>query len=230
MGRRHLRGMAALLRSSACNMELAAVCDLKREPAELLADEARELLGTRPPVFTDLAEMVRAVPDLEAADVTVESGFHHAVAVACLQAGLHVLCEKPLAVTVRGCNLVIETARRAGRILSVAENFRRDPIRRLARALIEDGAIGTPRVGAARPGRGLTHGHRRRGEGCEDGAVLVSRRQRGRGTPARSNAAASTRYDWTAAAKGSKPGWRWTRRLISTQTSPSKPAAPMARR
>ena len=47
--------------------------------------------------------MVREVPDLQAADVTVETGSHHAVAVACLEAGLHVLCEKPLAVTVRGC-------------------------------------------------------------------------------------------------------------------------------
>ena len=146
MGRRHLRGMAALYGSSQCNMELVAACDLKREQAELLADEAQELLGTRPRVFTDIAQMVRDMPDLQAADVTVESGYHHSVAVACLEAGLHVMCEKPLAVTVRGCTQIIETARRAGRVLSVAENFRRDPIHRLAKALIDDGAIGQPRL------------------------------------------------------------------------------------
>ena len=65
---------------------------------------------------------------------------------ACLQAGLHVLSEKPLALTVRGCNLIIDAAQRAGRIVSVAENYRRDPINRLARALIRDGAIGDPRL------------------------------------------------------------------------------------
>jgi predicted dehydrogenase len=146
MGRRHLRGMAALKGASFCNLELAAACDLKREQAELLAGEAEELLGTRPRVFTDLQEMVREMPDLQAADVTVESGLHLPVGQAALEAGLHILCEKPLAVTVRGCTRLIETARRAGRVLSVAENFRRDPIHRLARTLLDDGAIGTPRL------------------------------------------------------------------------------------
>src|ERR671923_728051 len=108
MGRRHLRGMAALQNSSFCNLELAAACDLKRDQAELLASEAEELLGTRPRVYTDLERMVREVPDLQAADVTVESGFHHAVARDCLEAGLHVVCEKPLPVTVCGRTLIIE--------------------------------------------------------------------------------------------------------------------------
>ena len=56
----------------AANLELVAVCDLKAEQADLLADEAKELLGTRPRVFTDIAQMVREMPDLQAADVTVE--------------------------------------------------------------------------------------------------------------------------------------------------------------
>ena len=146
MGRRHLRGAAQLYGSSFRNMELVACCDLKKEQAELYADEAKELLGTRPKVFTDVETMVRELPDLQAADVTVESGYHHSVAVQCLEAGLHVLCEKPLAVTVRGCTLMIETAKKQKRILSTAENFRRDPLRRLAKALVTDGAIGTPRL------------------------------------------------------------------------------------
>src|SRR5262245_60253348 len=57
MGRRHLRGMAALYGSSRCNMELVAACDLKPEQVNLYADEAEQLLGTRPRVFTDIAEM-----------------------------------------------------------------------------------------------------------------------------------------------------------------------------
>src|SRR5579885_1296416 len=40
----------------------------------------------------------------------------------------------------------METARGKGKILSVAENYRRDPINRLAKALLDDGAIGTPQL------------------------------------------------------------------------------------
>jgi len=73
MGRRHLRGMAALYGSSRCNLELVAACDLKPEQVNLFADEAEQLLGTRPRVFTDIAEMAHQIPDLQAADVTVET-------------------------------------------------------------------------------------------------------------------------------------------------------------
>jgi predicted dehydrogenase len=138
--------MAALHKASFANMELAAACDIKQEQAELYANEAEELLGYRPRVFTDLAQMVKEMPELRAADVTVESGYHHSVGRDAMEAGLHVLIEKPLAVTVRGCTLLIETAKRTGKVLSTAENFRRDPMQRLAKALIQDGAIGEPRL------------------------------------------------------------------------------------
>jgi predicted dehydrogenase len=146
MGRRHLNGMAALYRSSQCNVELVAACDLNQENANWLADEAAALLGTRPRVFASVEELARAMPEVQAADVTTDTGSHHQVATACLEAGLHVLCEKPLAVTTRGCTLIVETAKRKGLVLSVAENYRRDPINRLIRALLDDGAIGTPRL------------------------------------------------------------------------------------
>ena len=85
--------------------------------------------------------MARSVDGLEAADCTTDTASHHAVAPAILDLGLHTLCEKPLALTVRGCQGII-AAQRSGKLLSVAENFRRDPMNRLVRALLDDGAIG----------------------------------------------------------------------------------------
>lgn len=146
MGRRHLHGLAELARAGHANVELVAVCDLNAHNAEDLADEAAGLLGKRPPVYTDLVAMAHDVDGLEAADVTTDSGSHHRVATACLELGLHTLMEKPMALTMRGCNIVLEAARKAGKVLSVAENYRRDPINRLARALIGDGAIGEPQL------------------------------------------------------------------------------------
>lgn len=146
MGRRHLTGVAALYRSDFRNVDLVAVCDINLQNANDLADEAAQQLGQRPRVFGDLQAMVAALPEIRGVDVPTDVAAHHVVATACLDLGLHVQCEKPLALTPRGCNRILDAARRSGTILSVAENFRRDPINRLARALIADGAIGTPQL------------------------------------------------------------------------------------
>jgi len=142
MGRRHLAGLGELAKSDLNNIDLVAVCDLNERNAEDLADEAKELLGHRPAVFTSAERMVNEVAGLEAADCTTDTGSHHAAATGLLDLGLHTLCEKPLALTVRGARQIIDAAERNGKTLSVAENFRRDPINRLIRALLDDGAIG----------------------------------------------------------------------------------------
>jgi predicted dehydrogenase len=142
MGRRHLAGLAELATADPRCIDLVAVCDLNEQNANDLADEAKVKLGRRPAVFTDAAQMSRATEGLEAADCTTDTGSHHRVAADLLDLGLHTLCEKPLALTIRGCNRIVAAAERNGKILSVAENFRRDPINRLVRALLDDGAIG----------------------------------------------------------------------------------------
>lgn len=144
MGRRHLAGLAELERGVGHLVELMAVCDTNLANASDLADEAESLLGARPAVFASIDALAAGATDLEAADCTTESGSHHAVATALLDAGFHTMVEKPLALTIRGCNRIIEAAERSGKLLSVAENFRRDPMNRLVKAIIESGAIGAP--------------------------------------------------------------------------------------
>ena len=147
MGRRHLRGLARLATSPRANVELEAVCDINLDNAQFAASEAETLLGHRPRVYPDIAQMANELGDeLRAASITTEVASHHRVAVASLEAGLHIMCEKPLGLTIRACNLISAAAAKAGRIVSVAENYRRDPINRLARALIRDGAIGGARL------------------------------------------------------------------------------------
>jgi len=143
MGRRHLRGIAKLHTSSFNNVSLVAVCDIQQSNAEDLADEAQQLLGTRPRVFNNIEALV-TMDELRGCDITTDAGSHHRVAVQCLEAGLHVQIEKPLALTIRGCDAIIRAAQSGDLVLSVAENYRRDPINRLARALLEENVIGTP--------------------------------------------------------------------------------------
>ena len=143
MGTRHLYGLRELTESPFANVELAALCDIRRENAEMAAREAEELLGVRPRVFTDLEEMARDTGDLAAVDVVTDPSVHHRVVCQALDLGLDVLVEKPMAITVGACRMMVDAARRNDRIISVAENFRRDPSARVVRHLLETGEIGT---------------------------------------------------------------------------------------
>lgn len=146
MGGRHLLGLKALADSGLSNIELVAACDTRIENAQHLADNAFDLLGVHPAVFGDMEQMARALPELQAVDITTDAGSHHRVACGALELGWHVLCEKPLALTIRGCNQIIAALDKSGKLLSVAENYRRDPLCRLTKALLEAGAIGKPYI------------------------------------------------------------------------------------
>src|SRR5439155_20519587 len=121
-------GLSDLSHTRHMNLNVVSVWDQNRQNAEDLADEAHELLGERPAVYAEATQMVREVDGLEAADCPTDTGSHHIAAAQALELGLHTLCEKPLALTMRGCTRIITAAQKAGRILSVAENFRRDPM------------------------------------------------------------------------------------------------------
>jgi predicted dehydrogenase len=146
MGGRHLLGFQELYGTGMNPLELVAVCDMRRENAEYLADQAGNLLGSRPLVFEDMVSMVKDLPDLQAVNITTDARAHHTVTCQAFDLGLHVLCEKPLALTIRGCNRILNAQETSGKILSVAENYRRDPMSRLTRALLGAGCIGHPQL------------------------------------------------------------------------------------
>ena len=146
MGRRHMRAYRTLEDFEPGRLELAAVVDREIERAEFLAGEAEEILGTRPACFTSIDDAIAATPDLDVVDVVVAAAAHHVVVESATAAGLHVLCEKPMAPGVRACRAMQRAAERNGRVLSIAENYRRDPIARLLRAVLDAGGIGELRT------------------------------------------------------------------------------------
>jgi predicted dehydrogenase len=141
MGRRHLRAYEALRRVGATRFAVAAVCDPRLAAAEEAADLAEELLGHRPVVFSDHTELI-ASGAVEAIDVVTDPPAHHLIAAPALEAGLHVMCEKPLGLTVRACRVMVDAAARSGAVLATAENYRRDSPNRLARAVLDHGLLG----------------------------------------------------------------------------------------
>ena len=143
MGRRHVLGLGRLRAIDRLPFELVAAIDPLPESAAALADIAFEHLGVRPMTFVSLGDALAALP-LDAIDLTTAPHLHPAVAEEAFAHGLHVLVEKPIALTVHGGQAMIGAAREAGRILAVAENYRLDPMNRLAKALLTAGVIGKP--------------------------------------------------------------------------------------
>lgn len=145
---RHVDALRTLRELGGQSFELTAVCDLRPRPAERVARCAAEWLGHEPAIFGDVGALL-AAGMVEALDVTTDAGSHHLVAIPALERGVHVLVEKPLAVTVRAGRRMLEAAQRGGAVLSVAENYRRDPVMRLIKAAIDSGVIGAPRLAYA---------------------------------------------------------------------------------
>jgi predicted dehydrogenase len=136
--------MRELRRTGLANADIAAVCDSRQDHAELAASEAETLFDRRPDVFASLEEMAERCRGLDAVDVVTEPYLHHAIACAAMEGGLHVMTEKPMGLTVKACRRMIDAAARHGRKLSVNENYRRDPVNRLIRQVIDRGLIGRP--------------------------------------------------------------------------------------
>src|SRR6266498_2887372 len=140
MGTRHLHGLreyAEIVKAGygGAALRLAAVCDPNEANANLLADTAAAELGQRPRVFHRLEALLEQASEVTALDVTTEPRLHHDITSQLLRAGKHVLVEKPMALTVAGCNRMMAAAQESGRTLAVAENYRHDPLVRLTRAL-----------------------------------------------------------------------------------------------
>jgi predicted dehydrogenase len=143
MGRRHILGIKKLQQVNRLPFDLAAVCDVMPENLEKAASLAEELLGTRPQTFSDLTTLIRTV-QLDGIILTTSPEMHDAVGLEAFAAGLHVLAEKPITLTVPQGVKLVEAGRQANLKLAVAENYRRDPINRLAKALIDGGVLGRP--------------------------------------------------------------------------------------
>lgn len=131
VGRGHLRSIRQVP-----DAELVAVCDLDREAVERVARE----LDVRP--FTDYRALLSA-GGIDAVSLCVPHGLHAPMTLEALDAGLHVLVEKPIANTVAEADRVVEKARVRGLTVATGHQYRTFKAARTMKQLIADGEIGT---------------------------------------------------------------------------------------
>ena len=121
-----------MLVAEAPGVELVAVVD---------PDPEARRYAEATPGYGVLEEALGAV-ECDAVLVASPPGTHHGVAKAALEAGRHVLCEKPLATTLQDAFDLVETADRAERILMVSQNYRYNAPFRTVQRLVMEGELG----------------------------------------------------------------------------------------
>ena len=116
--------------------DLIAVCDTDIEKAKALGKK----YGVR--WFGNLKDMLADCPEIDVISICTPNGLHAEQSIQALKAGHHVLCEKPMALTVADCSAMINTAERANRRLFIVKQNRFNPPVEAVKKLIDEDKLG----------------------------------------------------------------------------------------
>lgn len=137
MGSTHAHAYAALP-----GAQVAAILDRNPDRASRLANETGSRVELDPHRIVD-------DPSIDVIDVTLPTPFHPEFAIRGLQAGKHVILEKPLALSLPEADSILEAARQSGKFLMVAHVIRFWPEYEALYAMIQSGRLGKPLLATA---------------------------------------------------------------------------------
>lgn len=118
------------------NGSLLAVCDIVKDKADTLA------LKYGAKSYTDFEKLLQENQNLDVVAVCTPNGLHAQHSIAALKAGFHVLCEKPMALSVQDCGDMINAAERANRRLFIVKQNRFNPPVAAVKKILDEGRLG----------------------------------------------------------------------------------------
>lgn len=116
--------------------QLVAVCDIVQEKAERFA--AKFDVNS----YIEIDELLQHEKEIDVAVVCSPNGLHASHSIKALRAGCHVLCEKPMAISVKDCDEMIAEAKKANRILFAVKQNRFNPPVVAVKEAIDKGILG----------------------------------------------------------------------------------------
>ena len=117
--------------------EIVALCDVNH----IRLETAAARLKISPAFYSDIDEMLKN-EKLDAVVITTPDYLHETCAVKALEAGVNVLVDKPLAISVKGCRHIIETAEKSHRIVMIGFNLRHTAVLKRLKQIVSDGVLG----------------------------------------------------------------------------------------
>lgn len=123
------------------HVELRAIADTSEDSVKAFSEK----WGAPLPAYADYKKMLKE-QKLDAVMISSPHNMHYEQARRALDAGCHVLVEKPLTIRAAHTKALLETAKRKRRILHVSYQRHHYPVYRCVRDLVRDGSIGAPRA------------------------------------------------------------------------------------
>ena len=120
------------------DVEIVGACDLVPGKARKFLDQYGL---TKAPAFESLADMIKGVK-MDGASVCTYNTTHSECAIELLEAGIHVLCEKPMAFTLQQAADMVKASKKAKKILTIGFQPRYSFMRKKVDAIIDSGALG----------------------------------------------------------------------------------------
>ena len=120
------------------DFEITALAD----PTPEFRDRAVALAGSGVRTYDNHDALFAKEKDLDAVAVVTPTFLHADPAIAALSRGLHVLCEKPMALSIQEANRMIAASQKAGKILQIGLQMRYDPIHEKLMEVVKAGEIG----------------------------------------------------------------------------------------
>ncbi|MFT3904643.1 MAG: Gfo/Idh/MocA family oxidoreductase [Niabella sp.] len=115
---------------------LLAVCDINEEKAKQLAQKFNCKN------YTSLDELLANEKEVDVASICTPNWLHAPQSIQCLQNGLNVLCEKPMAITATDAMAMTEAAAQSGKKLFIVKQNRYNPLARYVKQLIDNQQLG----------------------------------------------------------------------------------------
>jgi predicted dehydrogenase len=119
-------------------VEIVAFCDIIQERA-IEAAQKYGVPGAK--VYTDYLELFKA-GGIDTVHVCTPNDSHAAIAIAALESGYHVLCEKPMAKKAEDARAMVATAKKTGKLLSIGYQSRYRADSQALKKLVQDGELG----------------------------------------------------------------------------------------
>lgn len=129
---------------------LVAVCDVVESKAVERKEQYESVMtNSNVKVYTDYLEMLEN-EDIDVVAIATESGYHAKHAIDCMNAGAHVLIEKPMALSVKDADKMIAVAKETNKKICVSHQNRFNPPIQKLRKAIQEGRFGRIMSGTAR--------------------------------------------------------------------------------